>query len=150
LIAEDVLVIVCPRSHPLAEHGPATLADVADESLVELAPGSTIRQHLDRALREAKITYRSVAEVDSVPMVLDLVAHGMGIAIVPLASSVYNNELSYVHLSPPMAINHVVVSAAHPPSNPAAQAFLAQIRIAAGAGPSDTSSAPVAFMPEAV
>lgn len=82
LVAEPV-VLACPPDHPLAGGEPVTIDRLAAERFVDTPPGWAIRVQADRAFRDAGLTRRTVCEVGEWPMVLDLVAAGVGVALVP-------------------------------------------------------------------
>ncbi len=80
--------LVCPSNHRLSRRKRITLADLKDESLINLSPHSSVRQHLavapsayDRPGGELEVEYLST--------VAGLVAAGLGVSLVP--------ELTLVH-----------------------------------------------------
>ncbi|MET0407610.1 MAG: LysR family transcriptional regulator [Hyphomicrobium sp.] len=82
-IASDTLVVACPVDHPLAGRQGVPLSSLSDETFVDFEPGKGTRRIVDRAFGAANISRRTVLEVGDVQVLLDLVARGFGIALVP-------------------------------------------------------------------
>jgi DNA-binding transcriptional LysR family regulator len=82
-LVSEPLVLACSPEHRLAAAGTVTLADLDGERFVETDPGWAIRMLTDEAFRTAGLTRRVVYEVNEWAMVLELVAAGMGVALVP-------------------------------------------------------------------
>jgi len=82
LACEDV-VVVCSPSHPLAD-GPATnMMGLLDETFVDLKPDWGMRRLLDRGFAALPGARTTAFEVNDISTLLDLVAQGLGIALVP-------------------------------------------------------------------
>jgi DNA-binding transcriptional LysR family regulator len=82
-IASDTLVIACPPGHALAGQGNVPLESLADETFVDFQRDKGTRRIVDRAFANVNISRRTVLEVGDVQVLLDLVARGFGIALVP-------------------------------------------------------------------
>ena len=82
LITEP-LVLACTPTHRLAGREGVGLEELQDERFVEPPAQWAIRAVVDRAFRDAGLTRRIACEVNEWTMVLDLVAAGAGIALVP-------------------------------------------------------------------
>jgi DNA-binding transcriptional LysR family regulator len=85
MLACEPLAVVCPPDHVLAGRHGITLHTLVDEAFVELHADWGTRQLIDRSFRERRLTRRPGLEVNDLPTQLDLVAHGLGIALVPRA-----------------------------------------------------------------
>jgi DNA-binding transcriptional LysR family regulator len=83
MLACDPLVFACPSSHALAGRQNLTLADIAQEAFIDLPVGHGTRQLVDHRFAEAGLRRKSEFEVNDLPMQLDMVAHGLGVALVP-------------------------------------------------------------------
>ena len=83
MLACDPLVVACPSSHALAGRQNLTLAEIAQEAFVDLPAGHGTRQLVDQRFAEAGLHRKSKFEVNDLPMQLDMVAHGLGVALVP-------------------------------------------------------------------
>jgi DNA-binding transcriptional LysR family regulator len=82
-VLAEPLVLACAPGHPLAEAERVTLDRLAGERFVETHPAWAIRVLIDAAFRDAGLTRRIACEVNEWAMVLDLVAAGVGVALVP-------------------------------------------------------------------
>ena len=84
LLLEDLYVIL-----PHGSAGSQTslsLRDIVGQPLVLPAAPNTIRQHIDAALREARLDYRLVAESSASDVLVRMVAAGLGWTILPWAA----------------------------------------------------------------
>ncbi len=82
-IAADTLVVACPNDHPLAGRSNVALHSLAAESFVDFQQEQGTRRIVDRAFSGLNIARKTVLEVGDVQVLLDLVARGFGIALVP-------------------------------------------------------------------
>jgi DNA-binding transcriptional LysR family regulator len=97
MLACEPLVAVCAPDHWLAGRhvvadqdgvaGPrgVALGDLVDETFVDVHPDWGTRQLVDRSFTEQRLARRIGFEVNDLSTQLDLVAHGLGIALVPNA-----------------------------------------------------------------
>ena len=77
------MILACAPGHPLADRDQVALSELADETFVDFPPGWVTRDVTDRALATAAVPRRVSLEVNDVHTLLDLVGHGMGVALVP-------------------------------------------------------------------
>ncbi|CCB68040.1 LysR family transcriptional regulator [Hyphomicrobium sp. MC1] len=82
-IASDHLVVVHPMGHPIAGRENVPLESLAEETFVDFQPDKGTRKIVDRAFASTNVSRRSVLEVGDIQVLLDLVAYGFGIALVP-------------------------------------------------------------------
>lgn len=82
-IAADALVIACPHDHPLTGRTNVPLHSLARESFVDFQQEQGTRRIVDRAFAALNLSRKTVLEVGDVQVLLDLVARGFGIALVP-------------------------------------------------------------------
>ncbi|SKA39911.1 DNA-binding transcriptional regulator, LysR family [Enhydrobacter aerosaccus] len=83
LIACEEMVLACPRGHRLAGHSKISLLDLKDEPFIDFQLGWGTRLIIDSAFAEARIGRRMAFEVADLGTLLDLVARGLGVALVP-------------------------------------------------------------------
>ncbi len=88
MLACEPLVAVCASSHALAGRRDVKLADLIGESFVELQPDWGARKLIDQSFAGSRLTRRIGFEVNDPATQLDLVAHGLGVALVPKAAIV--------------------------------------------------------------
>jgi DNA-binding transcriptional LysR family regulator len=125
LLERESLFVALPPNHPLARRKEIPLLALSEENFVDFQPGMGLRTLADRAFGAAGIHRKPTCEVNSLHSLLDLVANGLGIALVPQAATSYPGEVCYVRARPPVPTWDVVV--AHlgtQPVNPAARVFL--------------------------
>jgi DNA-binding transcriptional LysR family regulator len=82
LISEPI-VLACAPGHPLARRRTVRLADLDGERFVETPPRWAIRALLDETFDAAGLSRRIVCEVTDWTTLLDLVAAGVGVALIP-------------------------------------------------------------------
>jgi DNA-binding transcriptional LysR family regulator len=76
------LVCVMQAGHPLANQPSVTLADLSNHAYISHEKESPIRLAIEAAAREANVRIIPRTVVSTTPMLLDLVAHGIGVGIV--------------------------------------------------------------------
>jgi DNA-binding transcriptional LysR family regulator len=76
--------------------------DLTEEPFVDLAPEWPARRLLDRLWSRTGTERRSPIVVNDVQLLLDCVAHGLGIAVVPRLVSPYADRIRFVELAPPV------------------------------------------------
>jgi DNA-binding transcriptional LysR family regulator len=82
-LADEPMVVACALDHRLAGRDHLALRDLKDETFVEFPLDWGVRIAADRAFAAAGISRRIAFELNDVPTLLDLVANGLGIALVP-------------------------------------------------------------------
>jgi DNA-binding transcriptional LysR family regulator len=107
MLACDPLVLACPSHHARAGQQDLQLVDIARENFIDLPTAHGTRQLVDQSFAAAGLSRRSAYEVDDLTMQLDMVAHGLGVALVPelvargRESEVTNMPLSHASLAEP-------------------------------------------------
>jgi DNA-binding transcriptional LysR family regulator len=82
----DELVVVCPRAHPLARRGRADFATCLDYDFVGLNRGSALLDITSLAAARAARPLRLRVQVRSFDAMCQMIAAGLGIGVLPLAS----------------------------------------------------------------
>jgi DNA-binding transcriptional LysR family regulator len=90
--------VVCRRDHPLAQLEEVSSATLAEETFVGASPGTVANAALARIFSDFD-TQPVVMEVNDVSTVLDFVAHGFGITLLPGSSARAHPELCAIPLS---------------------------------------------------
>jgi LysR family carnitine catabolism transcriptional activator len=77
----DRFHLVCRADHPLATRRKLTLAELAGEPFIHLARSSSVRQHIEAAIRPAQMN--RVMELEQLSTVAGMVRAGLGVTVVP-------------------------------------------------------------------
>jgi DNA-binding transcriptional LysR family regulator len=85
MLACEPLVAVCRQGHWLTDRKQVALPDLIEEPFVDLHPDWGTRQLIDQSFDASRLARRTAFEVNDLPTQLDLVEHGLGIALVPAA-----------------------------------------------------------------
>ena len=124
----EELVLACAPGHPAAAKVSAKPQDLLDEQFVDFPPTWGSRDLADRVLAAAGVERRVALEVTDVHSLLDLVACGLGVALVPRSYSVKTDQVRFIPLDGEVPAWETVSVTADPPS-PAAAALLGQVHI---------------------
>ena len=109
----------------LAHRSRVRLRDLADHPFVEYRADSSLRLSIDRACRAAGLHRRVVCEVDTLVDLVDLVALGVGVSVLPAAAiAVARDRLAGVAIDPPIPRELMLVTPTDRAPSPAAAAFL--------------------------
>lgn len=84
-IAKDHLALIVPATHRLAERTSTRFAETSDEPFVGLSPGSALQDHVDAHARDIGKTLNVRIRMKTFEGVCEMVAAGVGLAIVPQA-----------------------------------------------------------------
>jgi DNA-binding transcriptional LysR family regulator len=129
-LAEEPMVLLAHPDHPLAGTLP-DWSDLADETFVDFHPDWGARQVTDQAFADAGVQRRVTLEVYDVHSLLDMVNHGLGLAMVPRPVTAKPEAASLATLPLPGGRPPTWrVSAAVPENgqpSAAGQAFLAEV-----------------------
>ncbi|TCB35388.1 LysR family transcriptional regulator [Acinetobacter sp. ANC 4910] len=81
--ADDPLVLICPRQHPLTQHPALTLVDTLEHAFVGLMQYHSLQQSIETQARllGCRIQYR--LRLPNFAAIAQVVANGVGIAIIP-------------------------------------------------------------------
>jgi DNA-binding transcriptional LysR family regulator len=122
----EALVLACALEHPAAAKPEVKLADLMDEQFVDFPPTWGTRDLADRVLAAAGVERRVSLEVTDVHSLLDLVAVGLGVALVPSSFRVKTKLARFIELDGEVPAWETVSVTAEPPS-PAAAALLRRV-----------------------
>jgi DNA-binding transcriptional LysR family regulator len=82
-LATEPMVLICGPDHPLASRKKLDWRTLCEQIYVDFTTDWGSRQVTDRAFAAAGMARRIASEVNDVHTLLDLVMHGLGIAVVP-------------------------------------------------------------------
>jgi DNA-binding transcriptional LysR family regulator len=127
-LASYPIVLVCPANHRLADQRSVTVGALRDESFIDTPPDWMARRAADRAFADAGIERHAPIETGQVPLILDLVESGVGVALLPTMAVHASPGLRTVPLHPAIGDWELTVSFVGPePASPAARAFLSML-----------------------
>lgn len=134
LLERVPLVLAVSAGHRLARRRDIPLTSLGEQTFVDFQRDWAMRVLADRVFANVNIYRRIACEVNDVPTLLDLVSHGLGIALVPRSMSSYSANVRYVSPRGPLPTWDVAVarSIVHPASV-ASEAFFASLVEGAGA-----------------
>lgn len=129
IIACEDLVAVVPKTHPLAGQMGVPLRDLVEYPFVDFELGWGTRALVDRAFWQAGLQRRTIFDVTDLETVVDLVALGQGIALLPeTIAEVRQPKISVCELAEPAICWELVVAYQrgddNAPINGAAKAFI--------------------------
>jgi DNA-binding transcriptional LysR family regulator len=85
-IATESLQLAVAADDPLARRSRIRLGDLVEREFIEYRPDSSLRASIDRACHKVGLRRRIACEVDALPDLVDLVALGMGVSLLPPAA----------------------------------------------------------------
>ncbi len=133
LIACEALVLACAPNHPLAGSTDVSLSRLANEPFVDFLLDWGTRRIVDRAFAQAGIERRTMFEVSDLQTAFDLVARGLGVALLPEAlvaarATSSTPDVAIAHVQEEICWELVIAYREREPAesakNPAAGAFL--------------------------
>ncbi len=128
----DELVLVTAPDHPTAGRGPLPVTELAGDPFVCLPAGSGLRRMLDRLAGDLPVTV--AFETANLPLLRDLVANGLGVALVARSvAETPGGPPVVVHPVAPDPVWRPVGLLHRPPPGPAVSACLAVLREQAAA-----------------
>ncbi len=104
--ARDSLVAICSKQHALAERRTVSLELLSKECFVDLTPERSLRALVDRAFMENNVRRDSVYQVSNVETMLQFVAGGLGVSIVPTALAKTSASSKQLQVLPIMTPTH--------------------------------------------
>ncbi len=127
IVACEDLVAITPLGHPLAGRKDVPLRDLMQYSHVDFELGWGTRPLIDLAFAKAGIQRRTIFDVTDLETVVDLVAKGLGIALLPeTIAEMRVPKVAIAELSEPAICWELLVAhyGADTPINEAARAFM--------------------------
>jgi len=111
-LAGEPLVLACAPESPFADRESVAPAELAGQSFVDFNPGWGTRDQVDRTLAEAGVDRHVAVEVNDVHSLLDFVAFGLGVALVPQSFALKTDRAHFIGLrgDTPVAETVVVTS----------------------------------------
>lgn len=124
-IGTESLLLGVAADDPLARRRRVRLIDLAGRSFVAYRADSSLRASVDRACRAAGLKRRIVCEVDAMPDLVELVALGVGVSLLPPAAiQLAGDRAVGLSVEPSIARDLLLVTPLDRKPSPAAAAFL--------------------------
>jgi len=124
VIAEDAVVLAVPREHPLSRSRRIAIAALHGQPMITLTRGTGLRATLEGACRDAGFAPRIIAETSQLGHMVELVAAGLGIAVMP-GSALAGAELAVLRITRPRLLRRTALAWNQVTTTPAGRAFLA-------------------------
>ena len=124
LLRAEPLVLACGPAHPFLDRPGVDLRDLSGETFVDFSPGWISRDAVDQAMVAAGVERRVAFEVNDVHWLLDLVGHGLGIAVVPQIFTTKRTAARFVPITDPPHWHLAVATASGRHPSTAATALL--------------------------
>lgn len=124
-LGAESLVLAVSDSDPLARRRRRVkLASLEDREFVEFRADSALRARIDATYGHAGLRRRMCCEVDTIAELVDLVSHGLGIALLPPMALRRADRVVSLDIDPAIPRELAVVTAAGRPPSPATAALL--------------------------
>jgi DNA-binding transcriptional LysR family regulator len=124
-IGSESLQLAVAADDPLAHRRRVRLIDLADRPFVEYRADSSLRLSIDRACHAVGLERRIVCEVDALVDLVDLVALGVGVSLLPPAAiPIAHGHAIGVGVDPLIPRQLMLVTPSEREPSPAAAAFL--------------------------
>lgn len=135
VVDEPVVVAVAPGDPLLTEPQPLHWTALRDRALISLPRGTGLRGVLERVCAQAGFRPRVAFEAAAPPLLAQLAARGLGVAVVPAMTdeTAATLGLRTLPLTPEPRARIGLTWRADGPASPAARALLAPLRAALGA-----------------
>ncbi|MFD5828975.1 LysR family transcriptional regulator [Lentzea sp. NPDC060358] len=112
-VASEPLVLACAPESPFAHRESVALDELRGQSFVDFNADWGTRDEADRALAAAGVDRRVAVEVNDVHSLLDFVAFGLGVALVPQSFSLKTDRAHFVGLRGDAPVAETVVVTGH-------------------------------------
>jgi DNA-binding transcriptional LysR family regulator len=127
-LLSEAMMLACAAGHPLAKRDSVGLTRLRDEAFVDGYPEWGIRIANDRVFASAGVERHVAFEVNDMPTMLELVANGLGVALIPRSLAPLRTPLRFVRLrGKAPRWNVTLVAPAHMELSAASRAFLEMV-----------------------
>jgi DNA-binding transcriptional LysR family regulator len=130
VVIDQQLVAVVGRGDPLAGQATVTLKALQERALISLPHGTGLRSVIDEAFAAAGLSPRIAFEASEPPVLVQLAARGLGVAIVPAsAASTPTANVHAIEITHPQVRGRIALAwRAEGPVSPPARALIAHAR----------------------
>jgi DNA-binding transcriptional LysR family regulator len=95
--AEDSVIAICSRKHTLARQRSTTLEIISKETFVDLTAERALRFLVDQIFSSRSLRRNSVYQVNSVETMMEFVAGGLGVSLVPSVLARLSSQSKQLH-----------------------------------------------------
>jgi DNA-binding transcriptional LysR family regulator len=124
VVAREPAVLAVHPQHPLATRRSVRLSALRDEPVVTLTRASRLRTVLDTACRQAGFAPRIVAETSDLTVMVQLVAEGIGVALMPRSGQEEATDVATIPVTHPVIDRRIILVWRPGATPPAARAFI--------------------------
>jgi DNA-binding transcriptional LysR family regulator len=125
VVDTDDLRLTGPAGHPFESYEIVPARELDGVELISFREGAGLRAAADQVLNEAGATPNIIIESNEMPVLIGLVAHGLGLAILPVAFIDQSQQATWSRpLDPPVRPSLTLVWRERRRRSPAAEAFL--------------------------
>ena len=128
VVAREPVVLVVHSQHPLATRKSVPLSVLRHEPVVTLTQASRLRGVLEAVCRRAGFTPRIVAETSDLNLMVQLVAEGIGVALMPRSGYQDVTDVVAVPIARPTIDRRIILVWRQGATPPAARAFITLAR----------------------
>src|SRR5215831_4656452 len=128
LVAREPAVLATHPRHPLASRRSVPLSAMRDEPVVTATRASRLRTVLDSVCRQAGFAPRIVAETSDLNVMVQLVAEGVGVALMPRSGQEKAGDVVTIAVTHPTIDRRIVLAWRPGATSPAARAFITLAR----------------------
>jgi len=128
LVAREPAVVALHPQHRLAARKSVPLSALRDEPVVTLTRASRLRTVLETQCRQAGFAPRIVAETSDLTVMVQLVAEGVGVALMPRSGQQDAGDVVTVAVTDPAIDRRIMLVWRPGATSPAARAFITVAR----------------------
>ena len=128
VVAREPAVLAVHPQHPLAARRSVRLSALRDEPVVTLTRASRLRTVLETECRQAGFAPRIVAETSDLNVMVQLVAEGIGVALMPRSGGEEASDVAMITVTHPVIDRRIILVWRPGATSPAARAFITLAR----------------------
>jgi DNA-binding transcriptional LysR family regulator len=128
VVAREPAVLAVHPQHPLAVRRSVRLSALRDEPIVTLTRASRLRTVLETECRQAGFAPRIAAETSDLNVMVQLVAEGIGVALLPRSGGEETSDVATIPITHPVIDRHIILVWRPGATSPAGRAFITLAR----------------------
>jgi DNA-binding transcriptional LysR family regulator len=128
VVAREPAVLAVHPRHPLSARRSVRLSALRDEPVVTLTRASRLRTVLETECRQAGFAPRIVAETSDLNVMVQLVAEGIGVALMPRSGQEAAGDVVTIAITHPTIHRRIILAWRPGATSPAARAFITLAR----------------------